>query len=804
MKPEDTYNHIAINKWYNDNTSPIKVNLDDSKEKSYCLTMFPYPSGKLHMGHVRVFTLSDTHARYMQMSGKRVFQPMGWDAFGLPAENAALKHNKHPKEWTLSNIEVMKKQLVDLGCAYDWHSEIKTCEADYYQWQQWLFLQMYDMGLAYKKKSIVNWDPIDQTVLANEQVIDGKGWRSGAQIERKEIPQWFFKITDYADRLLNDLDDLKGKWPEHVLTMQKNWIGKSIGTNVTFKLSSKCDNIDTLQIYTTRIDTLYGATALLIAPDHPVSKACGANKKEIAEFNNRCSKNDTSEASMETLKKEGIFTGLFAEHPLTKEKLPIWVANYILSNYGHGAVMLVPAHDLRDYEFATQYSIAIKTVIDSKDVEKSACYTGHGTLINSEEFDGAKSHEAQSLIAQKLEKMAQGSRSTRYRLRDWGISRQRYWGCPIPIIYCDDCGVVKVPESELPIKLPTDIVYKAGETTLATIPDFYQCMCPSCGKKARRETDTCDTFFDSSWYFIRYLDPHNKQSLISKERSDWLNVDSYIGGVEHAILHLLYARFINKVIFDLNLIPSKEPFKKLMTQGMVLNKGEKMSKSKGNVVDPQLLIEKYGADAVRLFILFAAPPESSLEWSDRGLDGAYKFLCKLWRCASSIKDLSTQITADDRSTEVYQQLNEIVAQTLRDYHKTQFNTVVSSVMKALNLFEEKQPDRLKLYIIHKVVHLLGPICPQVCSKLSEMLNFDSAILANTFPDIDLEAIKAQMVTYAIQINGKTKYTEQVNPSLSKDDVIKQITSSDRIKKWLDDKSYRAIFVPGRLVNFVCK
>ena len=581
---------------------------DNNKEKYYCLAMFPYPSGQLHMGHVRNYTIGDVISRYQRMQGKNVLQPMGWDAFGLPAENAAIKNKVAPAAWTYDNIDYMRGQLQRLGLGYDWQRELATCTPEYYRWEQWLFTRLFEKGLVYKKTASVNWDPVDNTVLANEQVIDGRGWRSGALVEKRDIPQWFMKITDYADQLLKDLDQLDG-WPEQVKTMQANWIGRSEGLQIEFDVVGNDDN---LAVYTTRPDTLMGVTYLAVAAEHPLSLKAAESNPELRAFIDECRKMETSEAAMETAEKKGVATGLTAIHPITGEEVPVWVANFVLMGYGTGAVMSVPAHDQRDYEFAQKYGLSIKQVIEPANNEEcdltTVAFTEKGLLVNSAQFDGLTSKDSFDTIAIELEKQNKGERQTNYRLRDWGMSRQRYWGTPIPIINCPDCGSVPVPEEDLPVRLPEDVIIDGSGSPIKSMPEFYQCKCPKCGGDAERETDTFDTFFESSLYYARFTCPDNTESMLDERAKHWLPVDQYIGGIEHAVLHLLYARFFHKLMRDEGLVDGDEPFINLLTKGMVLKDGVKMSKSKGNTVDPQALIEQYGADTARLFTMFAAPP----------------------------------------------------------------------------------------------------------------------------------------------------------------------------------------------------
>jgi leucyl-tRNA synthetase len=603
-------------KYWEDNDS-FRVTEDPAREKFYCLSMFPYPSGRLHMGHVRNYTIGDVISRYQRMQGRNVLQPMGWDAFGLPAENAAIQNRVPPAQWTYANIDYMRDQLRQLGFGYDWSREIATCDPDYYRWEQWFFTRLFARGVVYKKTAMVNWDPVDQTVLANEQVIDGRGWRSGAVVERREIPQWFLRITDYAEQLLADLEQLEG-WPEQVRTMQRNWIGRSEGIEMQFGIEGRTD---TLPIYTTRPDTVMGVTFVAVAPEHPLAAEAAAANPALQAFIEECRNTRVAEADMATLEKKGVDTGLKALHPVTGERVPIWAANFVLMEYGHGAVMAVPAHDQRDYEFAQQNAIPIRQVIHPASEElqadlAQAAFIEKGILQDSGEFTGLTSAQAFDAIADWLEAAGKGSRQVNYRLRDWGVSRQRYWGCPIPIINCPDCGAVPVPEADLPVVLPTDVTVDASGSPLKKLTAFIETSCPVCGGKAERETDTFDTFFESSWYFARYACADRQDGMLDERARYWLPVDQYVGGIEHAVLHLLYARFFNKLLRDEGLLANDEPFTCLLTQGMVLKDGSKMSKSRGNTVDPQGLIDRYGADTVRLFTMQAAPPEQSLEWSD--------------------------------------------------------------------------------------------------------------------------------------------------------------------------------------------
>jgi leucyl-tRNA synthetase len=655
------------------------------KPKYYCLSMFPYPSGRLHMGHVRNYTIGDVLSRFHKMKGFNVMQPMGWDAFGLPAENAAIKNETAPAKWTYENIEHMKTQLKQLGLGVDWNREIATCKPEYYKWEQWLFTELFKKGLIYKKTSTVNWDPVDGTVLANEQVIDGRGWRSGALVEKRDIPQYFMKITAYAEELLNDLDKLDG-WPEQVKTMQRNWIGKSYGCEVEFPIVGQEGN---LKVYTTRPDTLMGATYVAVAAEHALATLASQNNPELADFIAECKRGSVAEADVATAEKKGMATGLFVTHPLNGEQLPVWVANYVLASYGEGAVMAVPAHDERDFEFAKKYNLPIKAVIKQAD-DDALPMTEHGILFDSGEFNGLDFEQSSEAISTALNVKNLGKRRTQFRLRDWGVSRQRYWGCPIPIVHCASCGEVPVPIEQLPVVLPEDVKMDGVGSPIKKDPSFYETTCPTCNGKATRETDTLDTFFESSWYFARYASFDSNNAMVDERANYWLPVDQYVGGIEHAILHLLYARFFNKLMRDVGLIKNDEPFTNLLTQGMVLKDGSKMSKSKGNTVDPQELIDTYGADTARLFMMFAAPPEQSLEWADSGVEGANRFLRRLWKAvydhvslgeivAYATGELSAELKA------IRLQLHLTIEKVADDYgRRHSFNTAISSVMELMN------------------------------------------------------------------------------------------------------------------------
>lgn len=796
---------------------------DKTKEKFYCLSMFPYPSGWLHMGHVRNYTIGDVIARYQRMLGKNVLQPMGWDAFGLPAENAAIKNKIPPAEWTYKNIDHMRSQLKNLGLAVDWNKEIATCHPNYYRWEQWFFLQLYKKGLVYKKKAEVNWDPVDQTILANEQVVDGRGWRSGALIERREIPQWFFKITAYADELLNDLEKLP-HWPEQVKTMQRNWIGRSEGVEINFPVVNTDEH---LTIFTTRPDTLFGVTYIAIAPQHPLAKAAAEKNPELEKFLEECRNIKVAEADLATMEKRGVATSFKALHPITKQELPVWVANFVVMDYGSGAVMSVPAHDQRDFEFAMQYQLPIKQVIKPTDSSHwdfaKAAFTSSGILIDSDEFTGLDSKTAITKIIDHVEKAKSGKRKINFRLRDWSVARQRYWGAPIPMINCPTCGPVPVPEKDLPVVLPEKIDFTGVTSPLKTMPEFFCTTCPQCGKAAERETDTFDTFFESSWYYARFACRDQDKSMLDERAKYWTPVDQYIGGIEHAVMHLLYSRFIHKAMRDEGLLNSDEPFTRLLTQGMVLNQGIKMSKSKGNTVDPQPLIERYGADTVRLFIIFASPPEQSLEWSDSGVEGAHRFLKRLWTFAYENRELiihenrknETKIdweSASHKQREVLRQLYEILEQTQFDYDRLQFNTVVSGCMKLFNLLikipqaDAGQTD-IQSHIIHQgisiLLRLLAPIAPHITHQLWQELHFNGVLIDASWPTSNASALKVDQIELVVQINGKLR-TRITVPTDADTKMIETIATTDaKVQQSIADKLIKKVItVPGRLVNIV--
>ncbi len=789
---------------------------DDSREKFYCLAMFPYPSGKLHMGHVRNYTIADVIARYQRMLGKNVLQPMGWDAFGLPAENAAIKNRVPPAQWTAQNIADMRAQLRQLGFAYDWDREIATCDPDYYRWEQWFFTRLFEKGLAYKKVAEVNWCETDQTVLANEQVVDGCCWRCDTPVQRREIDQWFIKITDYAQQLLDDLDQLE-QWPEQVRTMQRNWIGRSEGVELDFE----CEG-EPLTVYTTRPDTLMGATYVAIAPQHPLAKRAAQNNADLAEFIEAQSRVKVAEADMATMEKLGMATGYSARHPLTGEMIPVWVANFVLMSYGSGAVMSVPGHDERDHAFASKYGLPIVQVLDRDDDD--FVFSSHNwqdwyadkqgvITVNSGEFDGLDFRGAFDAIADKLESRGKGRRSVNFRLRDWGVSRQRYWGAPIPIINCHHCGPVPVPAEDLPVVLPTEIAFEGVGSPLKHMPDFYEVDCPTCGRAAKRETDTFDTFMESSWYYARDACARNEEVMLDAEADYWTPVDQYVGGIEHAILHLLYARFYHKLLRDAGLVSTDEPFTRLLTQGMVLKDGAKMSKSKGNTVDPQELIDRYGADTVRLFSMFAAPPEQSLEWSDSGVEGANRFLKRLWKMAAGLLDGGPVPALDSAALDTQQQdtrrkTHETIAKVSDDYGRRQtFNTAVAAVMELCNelgrLDDSAQGRAVLAEGLRAVVLMLGPITPHVCHALWPQLGGEGDVLGAAWPVVDEAALVRDSIEIVVQVNGKLRAKMEVAADADKATVEAAALAQDNVQRFLEDVTVRkVIVVPGKLVNIV--
>jgi leucyl-tRNA synthetase len=793
----------------------FKATEKSDKPKYYCLSMFPYPSGRLHMGHVRNYTIGDVLSRFHRMRGFNVMQPMGWDAFGLPAENAAIKNNVAPAGWTYSNIEHMKEQLKSLGLGISWDREIATCTPEYYRWEQWLFTELFKKGLIYKKTSTVNWDPVDQTVLANEQVIDGKGWRSGAVVEKRDIPQYFMKITAYADELLADLDKLDG-WPEQVKTMQRNWIGKSYGCEVEFPIVGGNGN---LKVYTTRPDTLMGATYVAVAAEHALATQAAENNPALKVFIQECKMGSVAEADVATAEKKGMTTGLFVQHPITGEQLPVWVANYVLISYGEGAVMAVPAHDERDFEFAKKYSLPIKAVIKPADGELDSplntAYTEHGVLFNSGTFDGLNFDGASSKIAEALSAKNLGKRRTQYRLRDWGVSRQRYWGCPIPIVHCPSCGEVPVPAEQLPVRLPEDVVMDGVGSPIKKDPSFYETTCPTCGGKATRETDTMDTFFESSWYFARYASFDCHTGMVDERANYWLPVDQYIGGIEHAILHLLYARFFNKLMRDVGLLKNDEPFTKLLTQGMVLKEGTKMSKSKGNTVDPQALIDTYGADTARLFMMFAAPPEQSLEWADSGVEGAHRFLRRLWTfVATHLENGAVEVyktgELNGELKTLRRQLHQTIEKITDDYGRRQtFNTAIAAVMELMNAYGKVEGDdvmtrSVRQEVLENVVLLLSPIVPHICQALWAELKKGSVIEDAIWPSADQSAMVQDEIELVVQVNGKLRGSITLAKTLAKEAIEQHALAQPFVQKFLEDGTAvrKIIVVPNKLVNIV--
>ncbi|MGP9491074.1 leucine--tRNA ligase [Psychrobacter sp. AOP7-B1-24] len=878
------YNPQAIEaaqqaKWATDKRFEVS-NEPSDKPSRYMLSMFPYPSGKLHMGHVRNYTISDVLSRYYRLKGHEVMQPMGWDGFGLPAENAAIANQTPPAKWTFANIDNMRAQLKLLGLSIDWSREFATCSPEYYQWEQWLFLQLYKKGLVYKKLSTVNWDPIDNTVLANEQVIDGKGWRSGAAVEKRDIPMYYFNITDYADELLDDLDQLEGHWPSEVLTMQRNWIGRSAGMEVHFPYELAGES-NTLDVFTTRPDTLMGVTYVAVAAEHPLAQYASENDKAIADFCALCKKGSVAEADLAKAEKVGMDTGLTVTHPLTGEEVPVWVANYVLMSYGSGAVMAVPAHDERDYEFANKYSLPIKQVIQSPEgykesvladakadgSEPNLAYTERGTLVNSGEFDGLDFEQAFEAMLAKLEPQELAKKKIQYRLRDWGVSRQRYWGCPIPMINCEHCGTVPVEEKDLPVVLPTDVVPDGRGNPLKNIPEFVNTTCPKCGNPAERETDTFDTFVESSWYYARFASPNDAQSMVNKSAANkWLPVDQYVGGVEHAVMHLLYARFFHKLMRDENLVSGNEPFANLMTQGMVLagtfyrvnadgsttyyfaedididyddrgqpikailksdgqpvtiGKIEKMSKSKNNGVDPQITIDKYGADTVRLYTLFTAPADQTLEWSDDALKGPYNFVKKVWRIAAEHMQALTAANLDlttlnsevlnteglsKEAKNLRRKTHETIAKIDNDLgDRLALNTPVSSLMELANeLTSFKATNEQNLQVQHEalvdLLIMLSVYAPHVGEHLLEQLGLDTVTL--NYPIVDESALVQDTITMVVQVNGKMRGKMDVAPNSDPEQLKVQARTMESVAKFITGDIKKEIVVPNKLVNIV--
>ena len=896
----------AQQRW--DNSQTFRATEQSDKPKYYCLSMFPYPSGKLHMGHVRNYTIGDVLSRYHRMLGYNVMQPMGWDAFGLPAENAALANNVPPAAWTYANIDYMRKQLKRLGLGIDWSREVTTCRPEYYRWEQWLFTRLFKKGVIYKKTASVNWDPVDHTVLANEQVIDGRGWRSGALVEKRDIPMYFFRITQYAEELLQGLDTLDG-WPEQVKTMQRNWIGKSFGCEIEFPFDANIGRAGTLKVYTTRPDTLMGATYVAVAAEHPLATQAAANNSALTAFIAECKRGGTAEADMATMEKKGIDTGLFVTHPLNGEKLPVWVANYVLMGYGEGAVMAVPAHDERDFEFAKKYGLPIKRVIQQQPPNPSQPplvrggadsttsfgfppdkggeglpFTDHGICINSGEYDGLNFEQASDAIAADLQAKGWGEKKVQFRLRDWGISRQRYWGCPIPIIHCAQCGDVPVPDEQLPVVLPENVTITGAGSPLAKMPEFYQAACPQCGKPARRETDTMDTFVESSWYYARHASPDCTTGMVDERAQHWLPVDQYVGGIEHAILHLLYARFFHKLMRDeglyglpANPLPNPppggeganvalrasqtldEPFRNLLTQGMVIaptfyreakngkklwinpadvevetdakarpigaklkadglpviiGGTEKMSKSKNNGIDPQAIIDRYGADTARFFMMFAAPPDQQLEWNDAGVEGASRFLRRLWSYGVKFNNGGgTALDANMQQATRYE-IHSALKQANYDMSRHQFNTVASAAMKILNVLDRlavvKESDRLAGVddVVVKeglsiLLRLLSPITPHIAQALWKELGFGDDILDAAWPTVDEAALIQDEIDIVLQVNGKLRGNLRVAKTADKAALEQFALAHQAVQKHLAGAvPKKIVVVPGRLINIV--
>lgn len=802
----------------------FKITEKSDKPKYYALEMFPYPSGNLHMGHVRNYSIGDVVARYKKMQGFNVLHPMGWDSFGLPAENAAIKHGLDPADWTWSNVDNMRGQLQRLGFSYDWDREVATAKPEYYKFTQWMFEQLYKHGLAYKKKSYVNWCPSCKTVLANEQVVNGKCERCKSEVGKKDLEQWFFKITDYAQRLLDDIDKLDG-WPDKVKSMQTNWIGRSEGAEVKFKIDGRDDY---LTVYTTRPDTIFGVSYMVIAPEHPIVDELikgSETEAECREFIKKVQSQSEIVRSATDTEKEGVFTGTYLIHPFTGDKIPLYLANYVFLDYGTGIVMGVAAHDQRDFDFAKKYNLPIKIVIqpegqNMKSEDMTEAFAAEGIMENSGQFDGMNNKDALKAIIEYLEENGIGERKVNFRLRDWLISRQRYWGAPIPVVYCPHCGEVLVSEEQLPVLLPQNVKFTGqGQSPLSECEEFVNTTCPKCGAPAKRETDTMDTFVCSSWYFLRYCDPHNDKLPFDKDKADyWMNVDQYIGGVEHAILHLLYARFFTKALHDFGYVECDEPFKNLLTQGMVLKEGTKMSKSLGNVVSPEEIIEKYGADTARLFIMFAAPPERDLDWNDTAVEGAYRFLNRVWRAVEDLKDyLSDEKPNQSSMNEDEKKLRLAVHSTIKkvtyDCDRFNFNTAISSIMEMVNaLYVYKEKTEKENYnkaliteAVEALIVLLSPFVPHITSELWEMIGKTSNLSVEKWPEYDESALVVSEIEIVLQINGKIRDKIKIDPSLTPDQMKELAMSSDRIKELTEGKTIvKCIAVPKKLINIVVK
>ncbi len=805
---------------YWDQTESFKVTEDSDKPKFYCLSMLPYPSGQLHMGHVRNYTIGDVISRYQRMLGKNVLQPMGWDAFGLPAENAAIKNKMPPAKWTYENIAYMKKQLKRLGFAYDWSRELATCKPEYYKWEQWFFTKLVEKGLAYKKMAEVNWDPVEQTVLANEQVVDGRGWRSGATVERKKIPQWFIAISKYAQELLEDIDGLDG-WPEAVRTMQRNWIGRSEGLEFGFEVP----DTKPLAVYTTRPDTIMGVTFVSVAAEHPLAQKAAENNPQLAAFIEECRQVKTSEADMETMEKKGMPLGIQAVHPVSGEQVEIWAANFVLMSYGTGAVMAVPAHDDRDWEFAVKHGIEIRPVIKpadgtEHDFETGAYTSKQGQVFNSGEFDGLNFADAFDAIASHMEKAGNGKRQVNYRLRDWGVSRQRYWGCPIPIVYDEEQGLHVVPVEDLPVTLPEDVAFSGVNSPIKSDPDFINVKVPGSNKPGQRETDTFDTFFESSWYFARYTSPGCDDAMVDERANYWLPVDQYVGGIEHAVLHLLYARFFHKLMRDEGLVDSDEPFTNLLTQGMVLKDGSKMSKSKGNTVDPQSMIDQYGTDTVRLFMMFAAPPEQSLEWNDDAVAGAYRFVKRWWTLVDgNVEGLQNNLPALDingharvagkAAKALRHTLHGLLKKLEHDFQKHQYNTVIAATMELLNALErvqtgkDKNLDAAFCEANMVMIKSLAPIAPHIAHVLWHRIGGAGDVIDASWPVLDESALVTDTIVLVVQVNGKKRDEIEVASDAGKPEIEQAALHAEGVRRHLDGQAPKKIIVvPGRLANIV--
>ncbi|MBI1388065.1 MAG: leucine--tRNA ligase [bacterium] len=798
---------------------------DGDKPKFYCLEMFPYPSGKLHMGHLRNYAIGDVMARYYRMKGYRVLHPMGYDAFGLPAENAAIKNKVHPADWTFNNIREMGIQQRTLGLSYDWDREVATCHPAYYKWGQWLFLQFWKKGLVYRKEGLLNWCPDCQTVLANEQVVNGLCWRCDSVVTQKFMPQWFIKITDYAEELLADLDKL-GEWPNKVVVMQRNWIGRSEGAEIVFRVAGGALKGETIPVFTTRPDTIFGATYMVLAPEHPLVNRLIARSEQEADcraFIDEVARMEKTARTDDATEKKGVFTGAYAVNPVNGEEVPIWLANYVLVEYGTGAVMAVPTHDQRDFEFAKKYELPLRLVIQPENTEfnsaddMTAAWEGEGVMINSARFDGTPNQEGKKKVTAWMEENGMGKATVNYRLRDWGISRQRYWGMPIPLLHCEKCGVVAVPDDQLPVELPVDVQITGEGSPLVRHEGFKNATCPECGGPARRESDTIDTFWDSSWYFLRYIDARNENTAFDKNKAnDWMPVDLYIGGVEHAVLHLLYSRFFTKVVRDLGLVDVDEPFKKLVTQGMVTKDGAKMSKSKGNVVDPGVILDKYGADAARLFILFTSPPERDLEWSDEGVIGSARFVDRVYRLvmryAHGWKTPAAEGPLSDGARELQRRTHQAIAGVGSDIEtRLGLNTAIAKIMELVNEMYRFTAEGdvaasdfpVFQHAVETLLKLLSPMAPHLCEELWAALGREGYLMHEPWPVHDPAMLEADRVKIAVQINGKVRGTVEVAAGASQDDIWQAAAEEPNIARWLEGKEPRKkIFVPGKLLNIV--